>query len=205
MTKKETYTDSASHNAKGKQMRGTAEMKDIDKDRMLDYKTFAVSFSYPDDKFFDFFPDLVSRKEKIVSEYDKLFRVKEVWLYGTEYMANHEFQRANYLSEINGFYKAFGTEPDRDRPDSLANELEFMYFLIFKRLFALENKETENAEEKATICHNAEIKFFNAHLYPAAQKIAEKLNAQPEADFYKEKIEEMLEFLEKEKSLLKGS
>lgn len=175
-----------------------------DKKRMLKYKTFAAAFSYPDDSFFKFFPKLSSEKENLIYDYDKLFRVNEIWLYGTEYLAKNEFQKSNYLSDIMGFYQAFGLKPDKDRPDSLSCELEFMHYLIFKKAHAIESEDSTDAEEKASICSDAQSKFFTEHLYPAARKIAETIISKSENNFYTEIAEEMLEFLESERVILEG-
>lgn len=171
------------------------------KERMLRYKTFAVAFSYPDEGFFKFFPDLISEKDNLTSEYDKLFRTKEIWLYTTEYLAKNEFQRSNYLADIMGFYRAFGVEPDKDRPDSLSGEFEFMHYLIFKLIHAGKGKD---AKDKAYVCIDAQKKFFSEYLYPAAKKISEAICKQSEKSFYKDMASEMLEFLESEKGFLEG-
>lgn len=110
-------------------------------------------------------------------------------------MALNEFQRVQYLSDIMGFYKAFGVEPDKDRPDSLHIEFEFMHYLVFKRLKALKN----NSEDNAFVCLDAQKKFFNEHLYPAAKKIGEAIISKSKNNFYVEIANIMLEFLESEK------
>lgn len=164
---------------------------ELNKQRMFQYKTLAVAFSYPDNKFFDFFPELASEKNTLIREYDRLFRAKEIWLYGTEYMSEHEFQRSNYLSDISGFYKAFGLEVSEDRPDGLNAECEFMHYLIFKEMKAPSN-------QKAEICQDAQRKFFSEHLSPMAKMIAQKVIAATENYFYKNIASEMIEFLGKE-------
>ena len=59
-------------------------------ERLLKYKELSAAFSYPE-------------KEELRLEYDRLFRLSEIWLYGAEYTAENEFQRANELSDISGF------------------------------------------------------------------------------------------------------
>lgn len=169
-----------------------------DKERMLEYKTFAIAFSYPSENFFLFFPEESSKKEEIFLEYDKLFRAGEIWLYGSEYTAENEFQRTFNLSDIMGFYQAFGVEVEKDRPDSLSSELEFMYYLIFKKIYAL-LEEIKNSKQKIAICEEAEKKFFLEHLYPAAKKIAEKVILQSKNNFYLGVSKKLLDFLESEK------
>lgn len=172
-----------------------------DKTRMLTYKAFSQAFAYPDEGFFAAYPDLADHKDMLHKEYDRLFRVCEIWLSGAEYMAKNEFQRVNLLSDIMGFYRAFGVEPKHDRPDSLTNELEFMHYLMFKEMRA---RDVNQDQEKSLICLDAQKKFFSNHLYPAAKKIAESILAATDNSFYKEMSEEFLEFLEEEKAVLGG-
>lgn len=167
---------------------------EFEKQRMLKYKTLAVAFSYPDKEFFDFFPELSSDRERLSREYDRLFRVKEIWLYGTEYISEHEFQRSNYLADISGFYKAFGLEVQGDRPDALSSELEFMHYLIFKEIKAPE-------EEKAAICLDAQRKFFTEYVHTMAKPIAERIILETTEGFYKNIADEMLDFLKSEEGL----
>lgn len=179
MMKKEMYRDSVS--------------PDI---RMSKYKTFAVAFSYPDEKFFNFFSKSVSNPDHaIVTEYDRLFRSNEIWLYCAEHLSENEFQKVQYLSDIMGFYKAFGVEPDKDRPDSLTCELEFMYYLIFKLIHA-------DTDEKRQICISAQKKFFSDHLYQPGIKIARLIISKTENGFYKKMVEEFVDFLNSEKQYL---
>lgn len=169
---------------------------ELNKERLIKYKSLAVAFSYPDSKLFDFFPELSGEKEGLVREYDRLFRVKEIWLYGTEYISQNEFQRSNYLADISGFYKAFGVEINSDRPDSLEAVLEFMHYLIYKEINA-------PSAEKAEICLDAQKKFFNEYVSPMARAIAEKVIAQTQVSFYKTIVLEMQEFLAEEEKILK--
>ena len=176
-----------------------------DKERMLRYKTFAVAFSYPGPELFSVFPELSAEKEQLSLEYDRLFRAKKIWLYGVECQASTLPQRANYLSDIMGFYRAFGLEPDGDRPDSLSSEMEFMYYLIFKKLKALEEGNTRAAKENEFVCLDAQKKFFSEHLYPAATKIAQAIISGAARDsFYADVSREVLDFMKKEKHSLGG-
>ena len=185
MTKSSMSTESASLNNKKSFSK---------KERLLQYKMLATAFSYPDDNLFKFYPAALTEKEKLKREYDKLFRTNEIWLYATEYMAKNEFQRGDYLSDISGFYRAFGLVPDKDRPDSLSSELEFMYYLILK-------EDRAPDKEKALICHDAQKNFFCEYLYLAAGKIAQKIISHTSNDFYLEAAGDLLEFLESEKKV----
>ena len=168
--------------------------KSLNKQRMLQYKTFAVAFSYPDNNLFEFFPQFLPEKDNLQLEYDRFFRSSEVWLYGCEYSAENEFQRAQSLSDINGFYRAFGLETDKDRPDSLPCELEFMHYLILKELNAPN-------QDKVSICFDAQKKFFKEHLYPSAEKIAQKIISLTRDGFYCKAGKDLLKFLESEKNI----
>ena len=156
-------------------------------ERLLKYKELVTAFSYP-------------KKEELCLEYDRLFRLSEIWLYGAEYTAENEFQRVKELSDISGFYRAFGLQVDKERPDALSCELAFMHYLIYKELYCLK-ENLSKADEKAKICQDGQKKFFFTHLYPAAQKIAEALISQGN-NFYSNIAKEMLEFLKSEERFL---
>jgi TorA maturation chaperone TorD len=175
-----------------------------DKERMLQYKLFAVAFSYPGEEFFKNFPFFMGEKDDLTSEYDRLFRFQEIWLYSTEYLAKNEFQKSYYLSDIMGFYRAFGLEPRQDRADSLSSELEFMHYLIFKMMNARKGKDETNSKKRESLCHDAQKKFFAEYLYPSAKKIAEAILYKAGKNFYRKVSEELLTFLEKEKEFLEG-
>lgn len=166
--------------------------------RMAKYKALAVAFSYPDESFFKFFPESSSRRNEMPSLYDRLFRASEIWLYTTEYLAKNEFERSRFLADIMGFYRAFRLEPEKDRPDSLAAEFEFMHYLIFKRLHAIQGN-VKDAKAKASICFDAEKKFFDEHLYPGAKLIAAKISSRTENNFYADIAKDMMDFLKSEK------
>jgi TorA maturation chaperone TorD len=162
---------------------------------MLAYRTWAAAFSYPDDAFFAHLPELAEQRQSLVSEYDRLFRTGLVWLYGAEHLVKNEFQRANLLSDIMGFYTAFGLEPDLERPDSIACEMDFMHYLILKRDRLASPVSADDAQDKAEVCKDAEKKFFVEHLEPAATPIAREILAQTNHPFYKQAAEGVLEFL----------
>lgn len=204
MMKNETCIDSASPKKRGTDT-NYKKLVSVPNYRMLRYKRFAVAFSYPDEKFLKFFPELESEKEALALEYDRLFRSSQVWLYGAEHIAENEFQRAKILADINGFYRAFGLETNKDRPDSLPCELEFMHYLIFKESHAKKMKDPRDSKEKASISVDAEKKFFTEHLYPACENIARKIITQAKDKFYIGIAEELLQFLKAELAFFKGN
>ncbi len=197
MTKKEMSTESAlADNSESPNLDINTENDD---QRMRQYKTLAAEFGYPDDSFFAHFPDLLKDKQSLMSEYDRLFRAGKVWLYEAEHLVKSEFQRANLLSDIMGFYKAFGLEPDKERPDSITCEMEFMYSLILKRDRASQLPSDDQSREKIDVCFDAERKFFIQHLEPAGVLIAEKIISESENCFYVNIAKDVLEFLESER------
>ncbi len=182
----------------------STESASPEEERLLKYKLFAMAYSYPDDSFFEIFRNLKKERENLVVEYDRLFRAKEIWLYSTEYQAENEFQRSNYLSDITGFYKAFGLQSSRDRPDSLSSEFEFMHYLIFKTQKAERKMDDPSREEKISVCQDAQKKFFLEHILLAAQKIGAAVISKTSHWFYAGISQEMLDFLKKEQDYFEG-
>ena len=166
--------------------------------RLIEYKKFAVAFSYPQDDFFAFFPELSCDREKLIAEYDRLFRLEAIWLYAAEHLAENEFQRVQHLADIMGFYRAFGLEPDKDRADSLACQLEFMHYLIYKAQRAMEFED----KEKAAICVEAQKKFLAQYLYPGLLKIRGAIMHKNKDSFYAQVAQECLKFIASEQGAL---
>lgn len=167
---------------------------DEDQERLLKYKALAVAFSYPDEDFFAFFPGLSCEREKLIAEYDRLFRAEAIWLYAAEHLSENEFQRVHHLADIMGFYRAFGLEPDKDRADSLACQLEFMHYLIYKAQRAMEFED----KEKAAVCLEAQKKFLAEYLYPGLLKIRGAIISKDKDSFYAQAAQECLKFIESE-------
>ena len=175
-----------------------AESALLDIERMENYRMFASATAYPDEKFFGCFPVFTdNEKKELAYEYDRVFRAGKVWLYGAEYMSENEFQRVAHLSDIMGFYRAFGVEPVNDRADAMANEFEFMYYLVLKKNRAASESPANNG--RVSVCSDAQKKFFEKHLHPAAKKICRKILQQSQNRFYMSVAMEMLDFLKEEK------
>lgn len=107
------------------------------------------------------------RLDDLRSEYLELFDSGRgvAPLYETEYGRQRAFFKANELSEISGFYRAFGfelggEEMAREMPDHLSVELEFYSLLRLKQdhLEGLEDKDG------AEIVLDARKKFLGRHL-----------------------------------------
>lgn len=70
--------------------------------------------------------------------------------YETEYGHEALFQQPQELSDLMGFYNAFGLalkHGQRERPDHLSCECEFLAFLALKEAYALEHQDPEMAAE----------------------------------------------------------
>jgi DMSO reductase family type II enzyme chaperone len=90
----------------------------------------------------------------------------------TLYTAHHVFQETQDLSDIAGFFRAFGLEmADKERLDHISVELEFMHFLTYKEAYAL----TRHGPAKARLCREAQRKFMQEHLGRWALRFAERL------------------------------
>lgn len=189
-------TESASPNL---QMDTAQESSEgLEQERMARYKLLATAFSYPDDSFFEALPHLAEHRETLVSEYDRLFRAGAVWLYVTEYVIDNEFERARLLSDINGFYTAFGIESNLERPDAINCELEFMQYLIFKRERIRQGLIEDKTGEKADVCLEAGRNFFVTHVAPGAQLMGNKILSKTDDSFYTEAARELLLWIETE-------
>lgn len=117
--------------------------------------------------------------------------------YETRYGSSHLFQQTQELSDIAGFYRAFGLELSDDakeRTDYLAIELEFLQFLCFKEAYALEHHGPEQVE----VTRDAEAKFLREHLLRWAPSFARRLQTQTGDGFYRQCVTVMLAFLRAE-------
>ena len=108
----------------------------------------------------------IGGSEKLESEYVRLFAPSDELncsLYGTEYVQSHIFNQVQELADIMGFYRAFGLNlciDDRERPDHVGTELEFMHILALKEAHA----RASGLNEQALICKDAQKKFLESHI-----------------------------------------
>jgi nitrate reductase assembly molybdenum cofactor insertion protein NarJ len=83
--------------------------------------------------------------------------------YETELGLPSEFRQSQEMADIAGFYRAFGFlvgGEQRERPDHLATELEFLYVLSLKEAYAAEKGIDEHVE----VCVEARRSFLRDHL-----------------------------------------
>jgi putative dimethyl sulfoxide reductase chaperone len=93
------------------------------------------------------------------ADYEALFGNGDLSPYEGSYEPD-SFSVTRQLSEVAGFYRAFGADVGgsrSDRPDHAGSELEFFAYLTAKRLAASD-------EEERTICRGAEDAFLLDHL-----------------------------------------
>ena len=90
----------------------------------------------------------------------------------TAYTVRNIFQETEELSDLSGFFRAFGLElAERERSDHISVELEFMYVLTYKEAFAL----LHHSPEQARLCRIVQRKFMEDHLGRWALHFAELL------------------------------
>jgi len=91
----------------------------------------------------------------------------------TAYTGQNIFQETQDLSDLAGFFRAFGLElAERERPDHISVELEFMYVLTYKEGYALLHHGGENAR----LCRIVQRKFMDDHLGRWTPRFAELLS-----------------------------
>ncbi len=133
--------------------------------------------------------------DDLTAEHSRLFEPRnklQVPPYETEYTLaespQHALSQPAHLSDISGFYKAFGlsiSEEMPDRVDNIATELEFMHVLSYKESIAIKDNETEHIE----IVRDAQRKFVNDHLGRWTGQFRDRIMNADELGFYIELAE----------------
>ncbi len=99
----------------------------------------------------------------------------------TFYTAHHIFQETQEMSDIGGFFRAFGLEMgDKERLDHISVELEFMHFLTYKEAYAL----TNHGPARARLCREVQRKFVEDHLGRWALKFADRLSQKANGGYF---------------------
>ncbi len=109
------------------------------------------------------------------------------------------FARAHRMADAAGFYQAFGMQPAAQagqRPDFIGTELEFMYLLILKQLYA----EEQDWEEQAAVCREAQAKFFREHLAWWIPKLCDKLESTSSCPYYRDLASFLRAFIQAEET-----
>ncbi|MBI1976546.1 MAG: molecular chaperone TorD family protein [Candidatus Omnitrophica bacterium] len=101
------------------------------------------------------------------------------------------------MADITAFYTAFGLRLDpliHERADHITVECEFMHFLIYKEVYALEH----DGEEKALLCRQAASRFLSEHLGRWMPAFSARLAKQAGGGILKEIAERALSFITEE-------
>lgn len=119
----------------------------------------------------------------------------------TVYTAKHVFQETQDLSDIAGFYRAFGLEMgDKERLDHITVELEFMHFLTYKEAYA----QKHHGPAKARLCREVQRKFLQDHLGKWAAQFADRLAKKANGGYFGCISSILKAFLEAEVAFLKA-
>jgi TorA maturation chaperone TorD len=105
--------------------------------------------------------------------------------YESAYMGSNLFQQVQVMSDVAGFYRAFGFEVSdtyRERVDQLAVEMEFMHVLAYKEAFAL----VHHSRDKVAICRRGQRRFWGDHLGRWLAPLARLLKDKAGEGFYGE-------------------
>lgn len=114
--------------------------------------------------------------DRLQDQYVTLFGhvIRDVSPYETEYGNAHIFQQVNEMSDIAGFYGAFGLQFGAgERPDHVAVELEFMAYLSLRHALA--------ADERI---RDAQRKFLSDHLGRWGALLGRMIRSRSDAPFY---------------------
>jgi DMSO reductase family type II enzyme chaperone len=117
--------------------------------------------------------------------------------YETEYGNEALFQQPQEMSDLMGFYRAFGLTVKVDgheRCDHISCECEFLSFLALKEAYALEHGDTEMVEES----RKATRLFIRDHLGRFLPAFASKLQREDRTGFYGMLVKLCLAFIELE-------
>ena len=99
----------------------------------------------------------------------------------TFYTARHVFQETEDLSDISGFFRAFGLEmAENERLDHISVELEFVHILATKEAYAL----THHGSAKARFCRETQRKFMADHVGRWATLFARQLGQKAKGGYY---------------------
>ncbi|MDH3964438.1 MAG: molecular chaperone [Deltaproteobacteria bacterium] len=104
--------------------------------------------------------------------------------YGSVYLEGERKIMGDSTLDVQERYRRAGVELSdnfRDVPDHIAAELEFMYFLIFKEIQALENSDVDTAIDYL----EKQRAFLREHLGAWVFDFADSIEENAETDFYK--------------------
>ena len=128
--------------------------------------------------------DALANCSDMETEYNRLFRVGLVCTpYETEHDPMKSVRKGPVLSDILGFYTAFGLKPSeqaKELPDHIAVELEFMSWLVLKEAYA----RARGWKNKLELTLTAERKFLGDHLGSWVFPFCDNVEKNAAAPFY---------------------
>ena len=104
--------------------------------------------------------------------------------YGSVYLDGERQIMGDSTLDVRNKYRGEGVDVSadfRDPPDHIAAELEFMYFLVFKEIQALENSEVDTVIDYL----EKQRAFLNEHLGAWVFDFADSIEEKAETNFYK--------------------
>lgn len=127
---------------------------------------------------------LPGRLEALQSQHNALYSSGSVCpQQESDYVASHALQKTGVMADVAGFYRAFGlrvSRSQRELPDFLGSELEFLHAVGWKEARAMQ----EGNREGAAICRQAQRKFLAEHLGVWLSAFRTKMDASPAGEFY---------------------
>lgn len=136
-------------------------------------------------------------KSEWIAEYEYCFghtAHSQASPYELEYGEEHSHREPQELADITAFYQAFGlqvSEKSRERGDHISIEFEFMQFLTFKMIYALERGERDHV----AICEEAVLRFLSDHLTRWIPAFATRLARTSRSDWMKAIADYCLDFI----------
>jgi len=119
--------------------------------------------------------------------------------YETDYTARDVWRQTRELSDIAGFYRAFGMDPRAERPDHVAVELEFLHLVSYKAAWAAAGS---GEQEHVEVCAQAEQRFMADHASRWMPGFAARVSALARGGFYGRLAELALALLRSEAARL---
>jgi DMSO reductase family type II enzyme chaperone len=121
--------------------------------------------------------------------------------YEAGYLGGALFREENVLADVAGFYRAFGLiigSEERERPDHVTVELEFMHVLTLKEAIA----RVHHGPAEVGICRSAQRRFWRDHLGRWLPSFGLLLAGRSPEGFYRDIGSNLAEFAEAESRAL---
>ncbi len=143
-----------------------------------------------------------SQRSDVERAYQRVFTLtynEDCPPYETAFSASHIFQQTSEQADIAGFYRAFGVDPEGERPDHLTLELEFTYLLALKEAHAREAGEPDHVGT----CRDAQRLFLRKHLARWAPLIGQRVAVTGAGSLYGAAAQLLLAFVRYEERFLR--